>query len=149
MIIVSKLSKNKENKKTKKVKKVQRAILLGSLLVSSVLLYSADESFAGERSEPAYESESNYAAAQHIWSKRGWKLITEEYTVKNPAGESVLYIASKFMYKNTYPDKNGMNREIKEFASGIVELNYGAEVRDIYSVVPYGTVLKVNYWIRG
>lgn len=132
-----------------------KKVLLSSLLVSSIVLYSSiQDSWACERSEQANcSNDAPETVVQHIWTKRGWKRIEENYVVKSVSGESVFSIASKFWYKNTYPDKNGINREIHEFASGIVELNYEDVFEplgvkgDIYSIVPCGARIRVSYWV--
>lgn len=68
------------------------------------------------------------------------ELVEDIYTVKQ--GDTLWSIASNYMDKNTYGPRN-----IREFMSGIVELNYdrifkGREPALIYP----GDELRINYW---
>ena len=60
----------------------------------------------------------------------------QEYTVQ--AGDSLESIAQAYMAKNTYGP-----RELKEFKSGIVQLNDWLLTRDLQA----GDKVKVNYWV--
>lgn len=69
------------------------------------------------------------------------QLVTEIYIVRE--GDTLWNIAANFMPKNTYG-----RREIREFYSGIIELNYdeifaGRVPGQIYP----GDKLKINYWV--
>ena len=66
-----------------------------------------------------------------------YQLVEAEYTVQ--AGDSLESIAQAYMAKNTYGP-----RELKEFKSGIVQLNTWLLSRDVQA----GDKVKVNYWVR-
>ena len=66
-----------------------------------------------------------------------YQLVEDEYTVQ--AGDSLESIAQAYMAKNTYGP-----RELKEFKSGIVQLNTWLLSRDVQA----GDKVKVNYWVR-
>ena len=66
-----------------------------------------------------------------------YQLVEAEYTVL--AGDSLESIAQAYMAKNTYGP-----RELKEFKSGIVQLNTWLLSRDVQA----GDKVKVNYWVR-
>jgi hypothetical protein len=71
----------------------------------------------------------------------GAVLVTEYYTVQN---EVLWDIAAKFIDKNTYG-----TRDIREFISGIIELNYDRVFKDRpRGEVHLGDVLQINYWIK-
>ena len=65
-----------------------------------------------------------------------YKLVEAEYTVQ--AGDSLDTIAEAYMKKNTYGP-----RELREFKSGIVQLNEWLIGRDLQA----GDIIRVNYWI--
>ena len=65
-----------------------------------------------------------------------YQLVEAEYTVQ--AGDSLESIAQAYMAKNTYGP-----RELKEFKSGIVQLNDWLLTRDLQA----GDNVKVNYWV--
>lgn len=65
-----------------------------------------------------------------------YRLVEAEYTVQ--AGDSLESIAQAYMEKNTYGP-----RELKEFKSGIVQLNDWLLTRDLQA----GDKVKVNYWV--
>ena len=65
-----------------------------------------------------------------------YKLVEAEYTVQ--AGDSLDTIAAAYMEKNTYGP-----RELREFKSGIVQLNEWLIGRDVQA----GNIIKTNYWI--
>jgi nucleoid-associated protein YgaU len=69
-------------------------------------------------------------------------MVTETYIVQS--GDVLWTIAAKYMDKNTYGP-----REIREFYSGIIELNYDDVFvgREPGLVLP-GDRLKINYWVR-
>ena len=67
-----------------------------------------------------------------------YQLVEAEYTVQ--AGDSLESIAQAYMAKNTYGP-----RELKEFKSGIVQLNTWLLDRDVQA----GDTVRVNYWVRG
>lgn len=66
-----------------------------------------------------------------------YRLVEAEYTVQ--AGDSLESIAQAYMAKNTYGP-----RELKEFKSGIVQLNTWLLDRDVQA----GDTVRVNYWVR-
>ena len=66
-----------------------------------------------------------------------YQLVEVEYTVQ--AGDSLDSIAQAYMAKNTYGP-----RELKEFKSGIVQLNTWLLDRDVQA----GDTVRVNYWVR-
>lgn len=71
----------------------------------------------------------------------GGKLVEDTYTVRE--GDTLWSISAKYMEKNTYGP-----RDIREFMSGIVELNYdrmftGREPALIYP----GDELRIHYWM--
>ena len=65
-----------------------------------------------------------------------YRLVEAEYSVQ--AGDSLDSIAEAYMAKNTYGP-----REIREFKSGIVQLNDWLLTRDVQA----GDTVKVNYWV--
>ena len=65
-----------------------------------------------------------------------YQLVEAEYTVQ--AGDSLESIAQAYMAKNTYGP-----RELREFKSGIVQLNTWLLSRDVQA----GDKVKVNYWV--
>lgn len=66
-----------------------------------------------------------------------YQLVEAEYTVQ--VGDSLESIAQAYMAKNTYGP-----RELKEFKSGIVQLNTWLLDRDLQA----GDTVRVNYWVR-
>lgn len=66
-----------------------------------------------------------------------YQLVEAEYTAQ--AGDSLDTIAETYMAKNTYGP-----REIREFKSGIVQLNEWLLDRDVQA----GDTVRVNYWIN-
>lgn len=66
-----------------------------------------------------------------------YQLVEAEYTAQ--AGDSLDTIAAAYMEKNTYGP-----REIREFKSGIVQLNDWLLQRDVQA----GDTVRVNYWIN-
>ena len=66
-----------------------------------------------------------------------YRLVEAEYSVQ--AGDSLDSIAQAYMAKNTYGP-----REIREFKSGIVQLNTWLLDRDVQA----GDTVRVNYWIN-
>lgn len=65
-----------------------------------------------------------------------YKYVVEDYIVQQ--GETVEDIAGKFILKNTYGP-----REIREFISGIRELNDIPNNEDVIQ----GQAIKISYWI--
>ena len=65
-----------------------------------------------------------------------YKLVEAEYTVQ--AGDTLDAIAEAYMEKNTYGP-----RELREFKSGIVQLNNWLIDRDVQA----GDVVRINYWV--
>lgn len=65
-----------------------------------------------------------------------YKYVVEDYIVQQ--GETVEDIAGKFVLKNTYG-----SREIREFASGIRELN---DIPNNENIIQ-GQAIKISYWI--
>lgn len=65
-----------------------------------------------------------------------YKYVVEDYIVQQ--GETVEDIAGKFILKNTYGP-----REIREFASGIRELN---DIPNDENVIHRQTI-KISYWV--
>ena len=70
-------------------------------------------------------------------AQKNYELVEATYTVK--AGDTLHGIAETYMAKNNYGP-----REIREFTSGIKELNDWLLHRDIQA----GDVLRINYWIK-
>lgn len=71
------------------------------------------------------------------------ELIQEVYTVE--CDDTLWTIADRYMKKNTFGA-----REIREFMSGIIELNYEDIFKDRddnYYIYP-NDKLKINYWIE-
>lgn len=66
-----------------------------------------------------------------------YQLIETTYTVK--ANDTLRSIAEEYMKKNTYGP-----REIREFESGIKELNPELLTESI----KVGKVLHINYWVK-
>ena len=66
-----------------------------------------------------------------------YKLVEAEYTVQ--AGDSLDTIAEAYMKKNTYGP-----RELREFKSGIFQLNDWLIGRDVQA----GDVVRINYWVN-
>ena len=66
-----------------------------------------------------------------------WKLIEDEHMIQE--GETLDSIAADYIKLNTYGQ-----RELREFKSGIIELNYSV-LKD--GLVP-GTIIQINYWIN-
>lgn len=71
------------------------------------------------------------------------ELIQEVYIVKS--GDTLWSISDKYMQKNDYDP-----RDIREFISGIIELNYNETFknRDGNHHIYPGDQLKINYWVR-
>ena len=65
-----------------------------------------------------------------------YKLVEAEYTVQT--GVSLDTTAEAYMEKKTYGP-----RELREFKSGIVQLNEWLIGRDVQA----GDIIKINYWI--
>lgn len=71
----------------------------------------------------------------------GGKLVEDTYTVKE--GDTLWSISAKYMEKNTYGP-----RDIREFMSGIVELNYDQVFKRREPALIYpGEELKISYWV--
>jgi nucleoid-associated protein YgaU len=72
-----------------------------------------------------------------------YELVQDVYTVER--GDTLWSIADQYMKKNTYGP-----RDIREFISGIVELNYDDvfKSRDGNHYIYPNDKLKINYWIE-
>ncbi len=66
-----------------------------------------------------------------------WKLVEDTYVVHH--GDTLSSISQEYMKKNTYAE-----REIREFTSGIQELNPELISRDVKE----GEKIRINYWIK-
>lgn len=65
-----------------------------------------------------------------------YNLVEAEYIVQ--AGDSLDTIAETYIKKNTYGP-----RELREFKSGIVQLNTWLMSRDVQA----GDIVRINYWV--
>lgn len=75
-------------------------------------------------------------------NKENYQLVEETYIVRY--GDTLWSIAGKYMDKNTYG-----RRDIREFISGIVELNYNRTFKGREPALIYpGDELRVNYWVK-
>ena len=66
-----------------------------------------------------------------------YRLVEAEYSAKS--GDTLDTIAADYMARNSYGP-----RELKEFKSGIVQLNEWLLDRDVQA----GDVVRVNYWVK-
>lgn len=80
-------------------------------------------------------------AAVELGMYRGPQVMVEDTCTVRP-GDTVWDIACMYVERNT-----GGPRDVREFISGIEELNPG--LRERHDQVAPGDVLRVNYWVRG